>query len=171
MQGRQDESERAREHNRTTAMLLAVVGLFQLTELPQGVLTLGSIFIPHFFADVYWPLGDLLDIAALLNNSINFVLYCTMSRQFRETFVETFLPGRCRGEGSATEASAVKGVRSGRGRMDSKTGSATGWIKLESVAPDLSSPLLANTKPSASSENGQKEDRGSVNLDGPVTNV
>ena len=36
-QGRQDESERAREHNRTTAMLLAVVGLFQLTELPQGV--------------------------------------------------------------------------------------------------------------------------------------
>lgn len=89
-QGRQDESDRAREHNRTTAMLLAVVGLFLITELPQGVLTLGSIFVTDFFEDVYWPLGDLLDIMALLNNSINFVLYCTMSRQFRETFVEVF---------------------------------------------------------------------------------
>lgn len=89
-QGRRDESDRAREHNRTTAMLLAVVGLFLITELPQGVLTLGSIFVQNFFQDVYWPLGDLLDIMALLNNSINFVLYCTMSRQFRETFVEIF---------------------------------------------------------------------------------
>ncbi len=35
-QGKKDESDRAREHNRTTAMLLAVVGLFLLTEFPQG---------------------------------------------------------------------------------------------------------------------------------------
>ena len=89
-QGRKDESDRAREHNRTTAMLLAVVGLFLLTEFPQGILTLCNIFIQNFFTDVYWPLGDLLDIMALLNNSINFVLYCTMSRQFRDTFVSTF---------------------------------------------------------------------------------
>ena len=44
-QGRKDESERAREHNRTTMMLLAVVGLFLLTEFPQGILTLCNIFI------------------------------------------------------------------------------------------------------------------------------
>ncbi len=30
--------------------------------------------------------GDLMDIFALTNNSINFVLYCTMSRAFRSTF-------------------------------------------------------------------------------------
>ena len=89
-QGRKDESDRAREHNRTTGMLLAVVALFLLTELPQGILTLCSIFIPDFFELVYWQLGDLIDIAALLNNSINFVLYCSMSRQFRNTFVEVF---------------------------------------------------------------------------------
>ncbi|ELT99172.1 hypothetical protein CAPTEDRAFT_142791 [Capitella teleta] len=89
-QGKKDESDRAREHNRTTAMLLAIVALFLLTELPQGVLTLCSIFIETFFDDVYWPLGDLLDIMALLNNSINFVLYCTMSRQFRDTFKNVF---------------------------------------------------------------------------------
>ena len=89
-QGRRDESDRAREHNRTTAMLLAIVALFLLTEVPQGILTLCSIFIPRFFDFVYWPLGDLLDLAALLNNSINFVLYCLMSRQFRDTFVQIF---------------------------------------------------------------------------------
>ena len=89
-QGKKDESDRAREHNRTTAMLLAIVALFLLTEVPQGVLTLCSIFVQNFFDDVYWPLGDLLDIVALLNNSINFVLYCTMSRQFRNTFMDVF---------------------------------------------------------------------------------
>jgi len=88
-QGRRDESDRARECNRTTAMLVCVVGLFQLTELPQGILTLGSIFVDRFYQDVYSPLGDLLDIMALLNNSITFILYCTMSRQFRQTFLET----------------------------------------------------------------------------------
>ena len=89
-QGRKDESERAQEHNRTTRMLLAIVALFLLSELPQGILTLCGIFIADFFSDVYWPLGDLLDIMALLNNSINFILYCTMSRQFRTTFARVF---------------------------------------------------------------------------------
>ena len=56
----------------------------------QGVLTLFAIFVKDFFRTVYWPLGDVLDIVALLNNSINFLLYCTMSGQFRRTFVDTF---------------------------------------------------------------------------------
>ena len=89
-QGKMNESDRAREHNRTTAMLLAVVGLFLLTELPQGILTLCNTFIADFFERIYWHLGDLLDIMALLNNSVNFVLYCSMSSQFRDTFVEIF---------------------------------------------------------------------------------
>ncbi len=63
---------------------------FNTFDIFSGVLTLCNIFIDSFFEEVYWKLGDLLDIAALLNNSINFVLYCTMSRQFRDTFVETF---------------------------------------------------------------------------------
>jgi len=150
-------------------MLLAVVGLFQLTELPQGVLTLCSIFIPNFFLDVYWPLGDVLDIAALLNNSINFVLYCTMSRQFRETFVETFLGAGCRAgastpAGGATSAGRVGG--SARGRTEVKTGPTGGWLKMESVAADPSSPLITSAKPTAESADGQQEEIGSFNPDG-----
>jgi predicted RNA-binding protein (virulence factor B family) len=33
-----------------------------------------------------------MDFLALLNSSINFILYCTMSRQFRDTFSQIFLP-------------------------------------------------------------------------------
>jgi hypothetical protein len=89
-QGRKDDSDRAREHNRTTGMLLAIVILFLITELPQGIITLLNNFDNKWYSDVYLPLGDLWDIMALLNNSINFVLYCTMSRIFRETFARVF---------------------------------------------------------------------------------
>ncbi|KAJ8973806.1 hypothetical protein NQ317_013596 [Molorchus minor] len=34
--------------------------------------------------------GDLMDMMALTNSAINFILYCTMSRQFRVTFSEIF---------------------------------------------------------------------------------
>lgn len=89
-QGKREESDRHGEHNRTTRMLLAVVVLFLLTELPQGILTILGLILETFQYDVYYPLGDLMDIMALCNNAINFVLYCTMSRQFRDTFVNTF---------------------------------------------------------------------------------
>lgn len=176
IQGRQDESERAREHNRTTAMLLAVVGLFQLTELPQGVLTLCSIFIPNFFADVYWPLGDVLDIAALLNNSINFVLYCTMSRQFRETFVETFLGASCsQGGGSTPDAGAASGGRGSmatRGRTESTTAPTKGWFKLQSVNADVSSPLIVATVPTTDNGDGGMPDKtGASYSEIPVSTV
>ncbi|ESO03781.1 hypothetical protein HELRODRAFT_80150 [Helobdella robusta] len=99
-QGNRVESDRAAEHQRTTAMLLAVVGLFLVTEFPQGLLTLLSIFSTPFHHDYYQPLGDILDIAALINNSINFILYCVMSRQFRDTFKELFLDGCAAGSGA-----------------------------------------------------------------------
>ncbi|CAL1530099.1 unnamed protein product [Lymnaea stagnalis] len=93
-QGRKAESDRTGEHNRITRMLLAVVILFTLTELPQGILTLMNIFVNCFTEVVYDKLGDLVDIMALTNNSVNFILYCTMSTQFRTTFASIFCPHR-----------------------------------------------------------------------------
>lgn len=89
-QGKKEDADRHHEHNRTTGMLLAVVVLFLITELPQGMLTLLIIFIPSTQKSVYNPLGDVLDIVALCNNAINFVLYCSMSTLFRDTFVRIF---------------------------------------------------------------------------------
>jgi len=56
----------------------------------QGVLALVSGLEPIYFEMLYVPIGDVMDIAALVNNAVNFVLYCAMSRQFRQTFLELF---------------------------------------------------------------------------------
>ncbi|XP_073953473.1 G-protein coupled receptor dmsr-1-like isoform X1 [Choristoneura fumiferana] len=73
--------------DRTTKMLLAVLLLFLVTELPQGILGLMSGLLGWcFFKRCYDLFGELMDFLALLNGAINFVLYCSMSRQFRQTF-------------------------------------------------------------------------------------
>ncbi len=83
---------RSREHSRTTKMMVIIIALFLITELPQGILVLVSELVPGFFKAYYVPLGDAMDIIALLNNAINFTLYCTMSKQFRQTFLQLFCP-------------------------------------------------------------------------------
>ena len=89
-QGRKAESDKHGEHNRTTFMLLTVVVLFLITEMPQGIFTIMVSSVEGFQAQYYEPLGDLFDVVALCNNSVNFVLYCSMSTQFRKTFFDTF---------------------------------------------------------------------------------
>nr|XP_032513978.1 sex peptide receptor isoform X1 [Danaus plexippus plexippus]XP_032513979.1 sex peptide receptor isoform X1 [Danaus plexippus plexippus] len=83
-----DESaaRRSSRTDRTTRMLLAVLGLFLSTEVPQGLLGLASALAPDFFKSCYSMFGDLMDVLALFTSSVNFVLYCSMSRQFRCTF-------------------------------------------------------------------------------------
>nr|QRN45483.1 myosuppressin receptor isoform X1 [Carausius morosus] len=77
--------------HRTIRMLVAVLLLFLLTELPQGVLGLLSGILGRcFFHNCYHRFGELMDILALLNGAINFLLYCLMSRQFRAAFRQLF---------------------------------------------------------------------------------
>ncbi|XP_018325844.1 sex peptide receptor-like [Agrilus planipennis] len=86
-------NNKEQQADRTTVMLLAVLFLFLLTEFPQAILGLLSVLLePSFQNQCYHPLGDIMDILALTNSSINFVLYCTMSRQFRNAFGENLRP-------------------------------------------------------------------------------
>jgi hypothetical protein len=79
--------------DRTNKMLLAVLLLFLVTEFPSGILVLLSgILGEKFFQEVYNPLGEVLDMLALVNSSINFILYCTTSSVFRQTFCKLFCP-------------------------------------------------------------------------------
>lgn len=39
---------------------------------------------------LFFVTGEIMDILALLNSAINFILYCAMSRQFRTTFNMVF---------------------------------------------------------------------------------
>ncbi|XP_049765773.1 G-protein coupled receptor dmsr-1-like [Schistocerca cancellata] len=87
------QQDKERQTDRTTRMLLAVLLLFLVTELPQGVLgLLSGLLGQRFFAECYVPLGELMDALALLNSAVNFILYCSMSRQFRQTFSQLFRP-------------------------------------------------------------------------------
>ena len=56
----------------------------------QAIVGMLSAIDLDFFTNCYSPLGDLVDDIALLNCSINFVVYYLMSRQFRKTFLEHF---------------------------------------------------------------------------------
>ena len=100
-----NNSLRLTEHSRTTKMLLAVIVLFLITELPQGVLIVCSACVHGFFENVYIPLGDVMDIVALVNNAINFVLYCSMSTKFRQTFVHIYCRTCSRSRTSETRVS------------------------------------------------------------------
>ena len=58
--------------------------------LMQAIMGMTSAIYTEFFMNCYQPLGDLMDDIALLNSSINFVIYYLMSRQFRKTFIDHF---------------------------------------------------------------------------------
>ncbi|XP_063982124.1 G-protein coupled receptor dmsr-1 [Diachasmimorpha longicaudata] len=86
-------SKSERRADRTTRMLVAVLLLFLVTEIPQGILgLLSGILGDCFFRNCYHNFGEIMDILALLNGAINFILYCSMSRQFRMTFGQLFKP-------------------------------------------------------------------------------
>ncbi|XP_018652359.1 putative dro/myosuppressin receptor [Schistosoma mansoni] len=87
-----DESKKLSRENRTTALLLTIVLCFLVIELPQGILVTCIHLIDQFEEKVYQHLGDLLDFLTLLNESISFIIYTTMSNQFRQTFCNIFCP-------------------------------------------------------------------------------
>lgn len=91
--GGRAKADKERQTDRTTRMLLAVLMLFLITEFPQGILGLLTLLLGKpFFQDCYQNMGEVIDMLALVNSAINFILYCVMSRQFRNTFSLLFLP-------------------------------------------------------------------------------
>lgn len=82
------------QNETTTRLLIAVIIVFLICEFPAGILAaLCAIFGQDFFDNVYQPMGYLTDLLALINSSVNFLLYCFMSQQFRATFYRVVL--RC----------------------------------------------------------------------------
>ena len=46
---------------------------------------LSAIWGKQFFIECYNPMGEMMDMMALTNSAVNFILYCLMSSQFRAT--------------------------------------------------------------------------------------
>ncbi|OWA50605.1 hypothetical protein BV898_15116 [Hypsibius exemplaris] len=76
--------------DRTTRLVIGVILCLIITELPTGLLALFSAFSHDFFTFVYVPLGDLMDILALINHTVIFVLCCSISPEFQQTLCRMF---------------------------------------------------------------------------------
>ena len=46
---------------------------------------LSAIFGQQFFLECYNPVGEMMDVMALINSAANYFLYCLMSSDFRKT--------------------------------------------------------------------------------------
>lgn len=109
-------------------MLVAVVLCTVITELPQGIIAFLGGIDDDLFLKVYAPLGDVWDMVVLINSAVNFLLYCTMSHQFRHIFSELFF-GRCRAAAatlfpdgnSVTYTAQVGTIKMSSGRTDGTT--------------------------------------------------
>lgn len=76
-------------------LLVAVLLLFLITEFPQGILgLLSGILEKCFFSRCYSLFGEMMDLLALINAAVGFVLYGLMSKQFRTSFKAVFFETR-----------------------------------------------------------------------------
>lgn len=76
-------------------LLVAVLLLFLITEFPQGILgLLSGILQKCFLIRCYSLFGELMDLLALINAAVGFILYGLMSKQFRTSFKALFIRRR-----------------------------------------------------------------------------
>lgn len=98
-ENRKRECLRLRDSNCTTMMLIVILSVFLITEIPLAIITLLHIFSSQEFLVVFTPYQYHIirkffiasNFFITLSYPINFAIYCGMSRQFLETFRETFL--------------------------------------------------------------------------------
>uniref|UniRef100_A0A1I7YF26 G_PROTEIN_RECEP_F1_2 domain-containing protein n=1 Tax=Steinernema glaseri TaxID=37863 RepID=A0A1I7YF26_9BILA len=82
--------------DRTTRMLIMIVVVNVVTETPQGIMAiLSGILADQYRQFVYNRLGDILDLLSLCGACTTFIIYCTMSGQFRTEFRRVFIPSWC----------------------------------------------------------------------------
>ncbi|GMR35717.1 hypothetical protein PMAYCL1PPCAC_05912, partial [Pristionchus mayeri] len=77
-------SQRDRQHHRTTKMILTIMFVFIIVELPQGLLALN----PYTF-ELSNALGDLNEMITLLTSCIIFALFCTTNGKLRQALFDT----------------------------------------------------------------------------------
>ena len=78
-------------NNRASTILMAICIIFLIAELPLSNLTFLSITMGDaFYEEVYMPLGDIMEMIVLISSSVNFILYCSMSKAFRKAFFSFF---------------------------------------------------------------------------------
>ena len=84
-------SSKLKRELRTTTMLVFITLFTVLVELPQGLFFIASGINKDFFY-LYSHLGDIWDITSISSSFITFIMYCSMSQQFRMEMCTVILP-------------------------------------------------------------------------------
>ncbi|GMR33745.1 hypothetical protein PMAYCL1PPCAC_03940, partial [Pristionchus mayeri] len=84
MTRRFSSTQRERQHDRSTKMILTIMIIFIIVELPQGLIAL----VPYT-AKLSRALGDLYEMITLLTSCIIFALLCTTSEKVRTALFDT----------------------------------------------------------------------------------
>lgn len=92
-------SIRTMDSNRTTLMLIVVVTVFLLVEVPVALVTIAHVIFNTLdaFADVDFEFNYIklfTNFFIMISYSVNFTIYCSMSKKFRETFRDLFMCGK-----------------------------------------------------------------------------
>ncbi|CAF1613073.1 unnamed protein product [Adineta ricciae] len=89
--GVSSSSSRLKRELRTTTMLVFITLFTVLVEFPQGLLLIAAGIDKEFFV-LYSHLGDIWDITSIGSSFITFIMYCSMSQQFRMEMYALILP-------------------------------------------------------------------------------
>ncbi|XP_053950264.1 sex peptide receptor [Anastrepha ludens] len=110
------ESRKVRDSNCTTYMLITVVSVFLAVEIPIAIVTslhiassLFGEFLDYRIANIWIMFTNFF---LVVSYPINFGIYCGMSRQFRETFKDIFIPRFLIKKDTSSKYSMVNGPRS-----------------------------------------------------------
>ncbi|KAG9508671.1 Sex peptide receptor [Fragariocoptes setiger] len=93
------QSRRTHDSNRTTLMLIVVVTVFLIVEIPVACSTIAHVVLNSFdlFRDVEYHNLNYIKLCTnfliMLSYPVNFGVYCSMSRKFRQTFKDLFIEG------------------------------------------------------------------------------
>jgi len=114
---RSSECRKIRDSNCTTLMLIVVVTVFLIVEIPLAVVTALHIISNSGLDILDYSIANTLilftNFFIIMSYPINFAIYCGMSRQFRETFMELFIRGTVvsKRNGGSSRYSLVNGPR------------------------------------------------------------
>ena len=80
--------------DRTTKFLILILMLFIIGEVPHGIFCLFTVrYGPKFFWKYYYYGMEFCNSLTHISESFNFILYYSMSSQFRDTFRKLFTAG------------------------------------------------------------------------------
>ncbi|XP_065204461.1 FMRFamide receptor-like [Planococcus citri] len=101
------------ETNRSTAILLAVAALFFIAEFPRGILWLLATINEDDWDTCYYSLVWIFETIININTSITFMVYYTLSQQFRTTSKSLFSRNPCTSVSHQTHAPPALGDTKG----------------------------------------------------------